>query len=74
MTKSANIPNIALQLVNMSFDCDTSESVTFKLEKFQVIIIGEWVRVWPWPCAKNNGKMVNYEGVEHQSGTTRTGC
>lgn len=41
MTKSANIPNIALQIVNMSFDCDTSESVTFKLEKFQVIIIGE---------------------------------
>ena len=36
-----NIPNIALQIVNMSFDCDTSESVTFKLEKFQVIIIGE---------------------------------
>ena len=36
-----NFPNIALQIVNMSFDCDTSESVTFKLEKFQVIIIGE---------------------------------
>ena len=36
-----NIANIDLQIGNMSFDCDTRESVRFKLETFQVIITGE---------------------------------
>ena len=64
--------NIALQIVNMSFDCDTRESVRFKLETF----LSYYYRgmSMTMTMCKNNGTMVNYEGVEHQSGTTRTGC